>query len=445
MSEQDRPNLSLGQPPGKLNNRGRTPGIWMWLLLGLQTAALFCLAALLVRQGPTGLQPAGPQSAADVKQLKAVALELEDKGLDAQAARAWKQYLAAAAETEERAEILYRIGKLHMQADEFGEASAALVEAELAAGDDRQLGAKIATRLVDCLRRLGMYGEVGRELSRRVETGGDKPGQARVLATLAGEELTEADLDRMIERRVDVMLSQQGAAADGASRQALLRHLSAPAMRRRLLEELLQVELFCRRARELKLDREDEFIKVRHSLEESLLAGRFLARQLEKIRPTDVDLESYYQANRSRYRQPEAIEVMTIALDAEKDAAKVLEGISSAEEFRAQAGQTPSRRLLRGRDDTVLGQTDALFELSEGEWTKTAHVAGDKSYLVLVEKKTAARTPPLEEVKAQVESDYAARKQQELSAKLFADLMTRYEVKIMAPEAEEKKSDGENE
>lgn len=73
-----------------------------------------------------------------------------------------------------------------------------------------------------CLRRLGLYGEVGRELSRRVESGAEGVKKGNVLATLAGEELTEADLDRMIQRRVEQILSLQGANRIEPMRQKLM-------------------------------------------------------------------------------------------------------------------------------------------------------------------------------------------------------------------------------
>ncbi len=446
MSEPDRPNLTLGQPPGNLKRMGQIPRTWLWLILLLHVAALLCLLALLLRPAAPGASAAtGSLASANAEELKAVALELEDRSLDAQAARAWAAYLAAAPEAAQRAEILYRIGKLHMQAEEFGEAAAALVRSELAAGDDPKLKSKIGPKLVECLRRQGLYGEVGRELSRRVEEGADEQAHAKVLATLAGEALTEADLDRLIERRVDRMLALQGASADQASRQAILRQLASPAMRRQLLQELLQTQLFCRRARELKLDREEEFLQAREFLVQDLLAGRFLSRELERIQPTDVDLQSYYQANEGRYEEPESIQAVWMLLGEGEDAAGVLEGIESAEDFRKLAGQrrpadtpaeqTPAtRRLVRGRSDPTLGETDALFELSEGQWTKTPHVHNDREFLVLVEKKTPARTPPFSEVRPRVHADYLTRKQREWSEKLFRDLMARYELRIMPAE-----------
>lgn len=439
MTDSDHAALSLGPPPGNLKNRtGPIPGLWLWVFLVLQLTLLAGVVALVIRSAGQGDGTATLVRSVDAVQLRQSAQALEERSLYAQAARAWEGYLQADPATFERAEILYRVGSLYVDAEQFDKAAAALVRAEVAA-EDAELKAKIGPKLVDCLRRLGRYGEVGRELSRQVEVGAEEPGKSKVLATLAGEELTEADLDRMIQRQVDRVLAIQGGPGDESARQAILSQFSTPEARQRMLQELLQTELFCRRARELKLDREEDFLQGRRQLEESLLAGRFMSRELEKIRPTEVDLQSYFRGNQERYQEPESIEVRSIELGEEDDAAQLLDKITSADDFRKlaaepQGEETPPRTVRRGHPDPLLGDVEALFDLSEGEWTKEPHVDNDKERLVLVEKKSPMRIPPLAEVRQRVEADYVRVKQQELTEQLFRDLLARYDVRIMPPE-----------
>jgi peptidyl-prolyl cis-trans isomerase C len=458
MTDRERPNLSLGEPPGRLKQGlGGGAGHWPMVILLLQLALLVGVAVLLTRPAaPPASSTAPVAKAPDL--LRATAMGLEERGLDGEAARAWLDYLEAAGsgdtETGESAQILYRAGKLFVQAERFGEAAATLVRAELAAKDDKELKAKIGPKLIECLRRLGRYGEVGRELARQVKTGGEETDRGKVLAAMAGETITEADLDRLVERRVDNMLEMQGGSHDATARETILRQFSSPQVRQQLLQEILQTEVFCRRAREVGLDQREEYVKAREQLEESFLARRFLAQQLETIRPTDVDLQSYYEAHRKQYEEPDSIRVLSVRLAAEEDPAAVLAGIQSADDFRklaagrdaaqgaaeTETGEAPpAQRLVRGRADPVLGDPRPLFDLGEGEWTKTPHAVGDDKYLVLVEKKDPARTPAFEEVRARVATDYTARKQQELSERLLGDLMTRYDVRIVPPPEPEKK------
>lgn len=442
MNAHERPNLELGLPPGKLNRLAGGVGRKGFIFLAiLQLLTLATLLAVLPRRGGPSTPASGASSPGE--DLRAVAIELENKSLPGEAARTWEKYLAAAPDEPDRAEILYRIGKLHLQAEEFAAAATALVRAEQSAGQETDLRGKIGPLMIDCLRRLGLYGEVGRELSRRVEAGGEQVGKGKVLATVAGEEIGDADLDRLIERRVDQMLAMQGAGGDESTRQALLKQLGEPAMRQRLLQELLQRELFTRRARELKLDREDAFLQARRTLDDELLAKLFQDRVLDKIQPTEVDLEAYYKAHAERYQQPESLEVVTLELKPDEDVAKTLAAVKSADDFRRlateRAGGTdekpaaPTRTLVRGRTDEMLGDPAPLFALEVGKWTDQPHVHGAHRYAVLVEKKVPATALPLAQVHPQVEAEYRQRKQQELAQKLFQDLMTRYDVKLTSP------------
>ena len=122
----------------------------------------------------------------------------------------------------------------------------------------------------------------------------------------------------------------------------------------------------------------------------------------------------------------------------EDEAAPLLDKIQSPDAFRKLAAKpegadAPPRTVRRGRPDPLLGDVEALFDLSEGEWTKEPHVHNDKRHLVLVEKKSPVRMPPLGEVRQTVETDYVRVKQQELTEQLFRDLLARYDVRIMPP------------
>ena len=439
MSEENKPQLSLGTPPGKLKRQaGGSIGKLVWLLVGLQILTIAGLVVALLR---TNGDIATGVAKTTVEDLRVVARELEDKSLAGQSARTWEKYLDQSSVVEDRAEILYRVGKLYLQAEEYGPAATAFVRCEQAARDDEGLKQKIGTQLVTCLRRMGLYGEVGRELSRRVEAGGDDVGRGKTLATLAGESLTDACLDRMVEQRVDQMLAMQGAAGDEQTRQMLLKQFAAPQMRERLFQELLQRELFTRRARELKLDQDEDFVRGRQAMEEDLLASRFQNDQLSTIRPTDVDLQAYYNAHRDKYQEPESAEAVFFKLQEGEDASEVLKGVQTADDFKNLAAErrtaggddpteSPSAGLVRGRSHPELGDVEALFGLGTGAWTDKPHENGEDRFLVLVEGKSPARPLPFEEVRRQVEAEYRGRKQQELSERLFRDLMVRYDVKI---------------
>jgi hypothetical protein len=193
---------------------------------------------------------------------------------------------------------------------------------------------------------------------------------------------------------------------------------------------------------------------ARQALEDNLLAARFQTRELAKIQPTDVDLEALYKSRESEYREPEQLAAWIEELKADEKPPAILEGIKSADDFRQwqkkHRGDVPPdgpaaapETLVRGRPHPRLGNTDALFSLEAGQWTKEPVVNEQRQYVVLVEGKTPARTPPLEEIRDRVRADYVARKREETSRRLADELMERYKVKMEpwdeSPKAEKAK------
>jgi len=440
MTKQHRSKATQNDPQGHDDQAGAPEGAkWLRLLVFLNVGMLACLAAFLVRGALWPSQPAAP--VVSPEQLKATAAALEERGLDAPAAAAWQRYLDEAPEDPERADILYHIGSLYMLAEQFDLAASAFVRAELAAGENKELTAKIAARLIECLGGMGRFGEVSRELARRRHGGTKPPDERQVVATIGEIKITESDLDQMVEDHVDQMLTAQGVSGDRNRREIALRQLSSPNVRARLLRELLEKELFLRRARELDLDREEDFLFAREQATQGLLLRKLQNRELKLSAPTDAELEAFYKEHLDEYRQPDQLEVLGIGVPDAKAAAAMLEKITSAADFRKQAQQIRQseasdgrvsfrRTLYRGRVDPALGKTDALFALSEGQWTREPILRSDAALLVLVETKTAARTLPFAQVKQHVQKRCLQQMRTEALKKLFEDLMARYDVDI---------------
>ena len=227
-AQETRPVLTLADPPSKMLQRHGGAGRWIWVLCGLQVV---CLVGIGFQLGNRSGSDGTGTAANEPERLRATALALEARSLSRAAAETWQEYLRSDPATSERANLLYRIGRLYLESEEYHAAVAALVEAEQLAVDDPVLLGKIGPKIVDCLRRLGRYGEVGRELSRQVEVDSQAAGRGAVLATFAGDSFYEADLDRVIERTVDRALELQGGAGSGAAREQVLKQYQNPQAR----------------------------------------------------------------------------------------------------------------------------------------------------------------------------------------------------------------------
>jgi len=310
------PRLELGSPPGRLKRAEKPQGRGLLVLVVILQLALL----LLVLFG-TPFRGPSPADAADPDRLRAVALDLEDRGLLVESAIQWEAYLEAAPGAPDRAQVFYRAGTLLLKARAFEKAAAAFIRAERSPGCDTELKAKIGPRMVECLRGAGLHGEVGRELARRTSAGDEDEGRGRILATFAGESFTEADLDRLIAFRVDRILGLQGVAGSGARRAELLAQMSEPKVREQVFMEILRMELLSRRARELKLDQSDGFQKALALAEQELLAAMLYEEELGAIKAAPVDVEAFFNANRDDYRDEETGEIPAFEEAAERAAA----------------------------------------------------------------------------------------------------------------------------
>ena len=171
-------------------------------------------------------------------------------------------------------------------------------------------------------------------------------------------------------------------------------------------------------------------------------------RELEKIGPTEVDLESYFKANLSQYETPESFQAIAVRLEEKEDPAAVLAKIKSADDFRKLAAKRCRRARIRrrkaGRSSAAkrmrsLATWSRLFVLAEGEWTKQPHVHGKRSVPGAGgEEDAARRRPRLQEVLAAGSGAITWRaSNRNWPKRLFADLAQRYDVQILPETAAE--------
>jgi hypothetical protein len=419
-------------------------GIW-GVLIFLELAGLWVVIILF---GIWMLQrlPSPSQRAKDTDVLKAAAKDLEARGLAAAAASAWQAYLDAQPEGADRLEVLMRIGQLYLRAEQYPQAAQAfaLLRQE---GPDEEVKKQAEAALAACERLSGLYSPIEQFLAQRRLTSSGKTPEGQVVAIVGDAKLTEADLDLLLRNRLDQLLAAQGLAGDAQRRDAELRQWNNPLMRARLLRALVQNDLFLRRAREMKLHEDPEFLAMREETLETLLLRRFVEREIaEAPPPTPADIEAYYRQHQAEFQQPEMLHVVLMHFPDAKSAAETASKIQSADQFvqiaanlKGANGQSAAglRQVFRGRTDPLLGNTEPLFQLQEGQWTQTPLTVRENHFLVLVDKKVPARTAALGEVQRIIEQTLLERRRQEALDRLFEQLAQRYGVKILlqAPSA----------
>ncbi len=427
------------------------------LMMIVLIAVLANLGILLIQKDRSGEEVEG--TALSVKQNKDLALKLEKQGLNAASAAAWKDYLRAASPGgEEAARIWYRIGKIYQADSQYDQALDAFYRSEAYAKPE-DISAEIARRVQESLEAMGKFAALLYELAYRVGTdayavdssSGDTLNP--VVAEIGPQKITKSDLDRRIERLIEIQISQYASYLPkeeaGKRKEEMLKEYSTDRQRQVFLSQYIAEEILYRKARESGLMDDPDVRATLKDMERSMLARKVMEKEFaDEIKMTSGDLETYYEAHKEAYVQPERARIAHILLEHPEDAKDVRKRLEKGEDFAALAMELSKDALTRekggeltewiergktsdvpgfGKSDTAI---QAIFSADEGHLVKE-DVKTDKGiHIIKVLKREAERQKSFDEVKNDVALALRSRKEREVQQELFARLKEEYDVVI---------------
>lgn len=207
-----------------------------------------------------------------------------------------------------------------------------------------------------------------------------------------------------------------------------------------LVTDLVNEELLAREAEAMGLHEDDGIIRRR--LAQKL---KFLVEDTTRLaQPTDDELRSYFEANRSRFVESPRISFSHIYFnpanrkDATADAAAILATLGA--ETSADAASGMGDRFLLGSDMTdadrqsvsgVFGDefADTLLAVEAGQWSGPLK-SGYGTHLVLVTAREAASEPVFERVREKVLAEWQHNQQQKASQDYLVRLREKYGVEL---------------
>jgi hypothetical protein len=189
------------------------------------------------------------------------------------------------------------------------------------------------------------------------------------------------------------------------------------------------------------LDRDDTIIRrrLRQKME-------FLADGMGYIKePTETDLESYLQKHPEKFRVESHYTFSHVYLNPEnhqnsleQDAAELISKLNNAGNS-VDSSQYGDRFMLgyyfSNQSESNVARTfgdqfaKQLSQLEAGKWVGPIE-SGYGEHLVLISNRTEGRTPPLSEVRKQVQSEWMTEEAKQTSEKFYEGLRSRYKVKI---------------
>ena len=238
-----------------------------------------------------------------------------------------------------------------------------------------------------------------------------------ILATVAGENITAADLDAFIQ----TMPREQQMYA------------SNPQFRQQVLEQLINGRLFAKYAEEIKLDETEEFKTILNNARKDILASLAIGETVKEATVTEEELKGFYEVNKHRFEKGGTVSAKHILVKDEAKCQEILAEIQAGKVFEEAAQQystCPSGQ--KGGDLGEFGKGQMVKEFEDAAFTaEIGQVVGPVAtqfgyHLIKVEAKNEATVAEFEEVREQIRRNLLGQKQNQAYSDKAAELKAKY-------------------
>lgn len=240
----------------------------------------------------------------------------------------------------------------------------------------------------------------------------------KVLAVVAGENITEADLDAFLQ---NVPKEQRA-------------YVSNPQFRAQYLEQLIALRAYAKMGEEMKLDETEEFQKILEGAKRDILAQMAMAETLKGLEVSAEEAKAYYEENLQHFSKGATVSAKHILVKEEEECNSILEAIVNGEkEFEDAAKEfstCPSG--ARGGDLGEFGKGQMVKEFEDAAFAaEIGHVVGPVKtqfgyHLIKVEKKNEASSVPFEEVEENIKNNLLQQKQNKAYMNKVKELKEKY-------------------
>lgn len=245
----------------------------------------------------------------------------------------------------------------------------------------------------------------------------------KVLAIVEGKEITQENLD-FILKNIDPQQAMQFYSEDGQER---------------LLEELINQELFYLDALEKGFDQDETYKKDVERVTADILKQYALVKLFSTINIDEKEIEEYYNLHKNLFKIKDSVSACHILVEEKEEADTILKEINAGLEFEEAAkkySKCPSSS--KGGDLGFFSEgqmvppfEQAAFNMQVGEISQPIQTQFGYHLIKVNDKKAAGFRPLDEEVKEQIKNVLTSKKQNELYINKSEELRNKYEIKIV--------------
>ena len=238
-----------------------------------------------------------------------------------------------------------------------------------------------------------------------------------ILATVAGEVITEADVNAFIQ---NMPKEQQ-------------MYASNPQFRQQIVDQLINYRLFSKYAEEMKMDETAEFEAALNNARKEILASMAISETVKAVEVTEEDMKSFYEENSNYFEKGATVSAKHILVKEEEKCQEILEEIIAGKVFEEAAQQystCPSGQ--KGGDLGEFGKGQMVPEFEQAAFAaEIGQVVGPVQtqfgyHLIKVETKNEASVAPYAEVEKMIKQNLLQQKQHEAFDAKAMELRSKY-------------------
>lgn len=242
----------------------------------------------------------------------------------------------------------------------------------------------------------------------------------KILAVVDGREVTQRDME--------ILISHLG-------QQAL--QFANPEGEKRLLDELINEELFYSNALELGIESDEEFKAELEKSKVTLMKQYMIRKTVSDVRVSEEELEEYYLANSEQFVKQPSVKASHILVETEELAKEVASEIANGTSFEDAAvkhSSCPSKE--RGGDLGFFSRGQMVPEFEDVAFDSEVGVVSEPVktqfgyHLVKVTDTQEAGISTLDEVRMSLLQTLTAKKQSETYLSKIEELKGKYSVEV---------------
>ncbi|MEG2788990.1 MAG: peptidylprolyl isomerase [Romboutsia sp.] len=239
-----------------------------------------------------------------------------------------------------------------------------------------------------------------------------------VLATIGEKEITNLDIENAL-KSLDPYQAMQFNTEEG---------------KKRLLEDLVNQELFYLEAKEGNLHNDENFKAEMKKIEENMLKQYAINKILTSIQLTEEEVSNFYEANKEKFIKPESASAKHILVDNEDKATELLNKITNNEITFEEAAREHSTCPSKDADGDLgtfpRGQMvpefeEAVFTMDKGEVRGPVQTQFG-FHLIKLDDRVEGGQSELDEVKEEIAKSLMYQKQNEVYSSKINDLKTKF-------------------